>query len=242
MTLTLHKHRGFTLIELLVAIAIIAVLVALLLPAVQSAREASRRTACKNNLKQYGLALHNYHDLHNTFPIGNHPLTFFTFQALVLPQLGETAVYRMINFEYGGTCFQLKAGLTRDQDPGSIVLSVNLCPSDVNTGMQNTNHIPTSGVHIPTDYLGVSGSFALLHDGVFFTGSRIRIGDITDGTSNTIMIGERGIPIDLEHGWPLCAAGTDNDGDADNVLSTIDGLSAGKDDTSHNGHFRLRSK
>ena len=92
---------GFTLIELLVVIAIIAVLIALLLPAVQQAREAARRTQCRNNMHQLGLALHNYHDAHNCFPIfwmgfdqGVSPF------ALLLPYLDESAAYNAINYDH----------------------------------------------------------------------------------------------------------------------------------------------
>src|SRR5690606_5643888 len=90
-----RQAQGFTLIELLVVIAIIAVLIALLLPAVQQAREAARRTQCKNNLKQLGLALHNYHDVYNSFPMGTQtPLTgASSWRFALLPYLDQAVVY-----------------------------------------------------------------------------------------------------------------------------------------------------
>ena len=104
--------RAFTLIELLVVIAIIAVLVALLLPAVQQAREAARRTQCRNNLKQYGIALHNYHDAHQIFPIGNVGNRFWTFQAMLLPFLDQISLFNRCNFNYPGTCFNSNVAST----------------------------------------------------------------------------------------------------------------------------------
>src|SRR5688500_4365529 len=103
------RRRGFTLIELLVVIAIIAVLIALLLPAVQQAREAARRTQCRNNLKQIGLALHNYHDVHNTFPMGYCAgMTYvdgasdtspgWSWATYILPQLDQGPLYNQFNW------------------------------------------------------------------------------------------------------------------------------------------------
>src|SRR3954447_23764237 len=106
MSLRRVRMRGFTLIELLVVIAIIAVLIALLLPAVQSAREAARRSQCVNNLKQIGLALHNYHSMHDVFPMGQSLATGYGWdnwscQALLLSSLEQNALYNACNFMVG---------------------------------------------------------------------------------------------------------------------------------------------
>jgi prepilin-type N-terminal cleavage/methylation domain-containing protein/prepilin-type processing-associated H-X9-DG protein len=232
-----HRHivrRGFTLIELLVVISIIAVLVAMLIPAVQQAREAARRIQCKNNLKQIGLALHSYHDAHNAFPIGNVPRTFFTFQSMILPQLDQGALYGQIDYTRGPTCFDWKSTLVTANDPGNKSVEVFGCPSDPNSGMRT---VTPSGLHIPTSYLGVSGTTSVAFDGILYSGSRITFGNLVDGASSTLMMGERGIPKTLDRGWPICAYGRTGDGDTDNVLSTFNGLQAGAPDSFHNMHF-----
>ncbi len=128
------RRRGFTLIELLVVIAIIAVLIALLLPAVQAAREAARRAQCVNNLKQIGIALHNYHDQVGAFPYGADawgapgPTNFFggNWVLMVLPQLEQNALYNSFNFslQTAGTTAVMNTTVIR------TVLNVLICPSD----------------------------------------------------------------------------------------------------------------
>ncbi len=237
-----RKH-GFTLIELLVVIAIIAILIALLLPAVQQAREAARRSACKNNLKQIGLALHNYHDAHKIFPFGHMGLSasgasyrFWTFQSMLLPYLDQASFYNELDFTTPSTSLGCFGSVNSTTGRGGIVIPVFQCSSDPNAG--KSTDAGSYGKHVPTSYLGVSGTTNTAFNGILFKRSKTRIRDITDGTSSTIAVGERGIPLDLQYGWTICAGGNDSGGNTDNILSTSVGLSPGDSNTSaHNAHF-----
>lgn len=195
-----RQPAGFTLIELLVVIAIIALLVGLLLPAVQKVREAAARTQCQNNLRQIGLALHNYHDTHKSFPPGY--LAAMPYQdgetdtapgwgwaAFLLPQLEQGNLYRQLNFNQS----------VANSPAIQTLLPVFLCPSDQ----------APSGPFSVTDALGVPlttaapASYAACvggdesettdptGQGIFYRNSSTRLSAITDGTSNTIAIGER---------------------------------------------------
>jgi prepilin-type N-terminal cleavage/methylation domain-containing protein/prepilin-type processing-associated H-X9-DG protein len=151
------NRRGFTLIELLVVIAIIAVLIALLLPAVQMAREAARRTQCRNNLKQIGIALHNYHDVHGMYPhiqpdyqlnTGDTRITaYFSMNAFLLPQLEQDPTYNAINFSFsmgqitgttGGPIPLTSPNITAAKN----IIEVFLCPSDGQIQNQSMNAAP----------------------------------------------------------------------------------------------------
>ena len=214
------RRRGFTLIELLVVIAIIAVLIALLLPAVQSAREAARRAQCINNLKQIGLAMHNYHDAIGSFPPGSIADagwngTWWGWTAFVLPQVENAPVYNAINFSLGNahpanfnTVFQ-------------TVIKTFLCPSDatsdglrsdLNWANSNFNLIGTPLTGATSNYVAnwgdmrVQGPFDFtsgettltwgcngVFRGLFGDGSNgitKGIRDATDGTSSTFLAGE----------------------------------------------------
>ena len=131
MTRLRSRRSAFTLIELLVVIAIIAVLIALLLPAVQQAREAARRSQCKNNLKQYGLALHNYHDNYGCFPIGSEANwsngAFLSWQSRILPYVDQSPIYNQINFSTPGV---IGINLSDGQPLRMHTLPYASCPSD----------------------------------------------------------------------------------------------------------------
>ncbi len=195
------RRRGFTLIELLVVIAITAVLIALLLPSVQQAREAARRAQCRNNLKQLGLALHNYHDTHGVLPMGFHwPLgTGWSYH--LLPFLGQTALYSSMTV---GTPTTATTSIWRNGSPEaalSVLLPVLRCPSSASPpAVVNVNGIDR---RVPCDYLAcasgvrttdsgtsVNGIGVANLDGTFYRTSSVRLSDVRDGTSNTIGVGE----------------------------------------------------
>jgi len=196
-------RRGFTLIELLVVIAIIAVLIALLLPAVQQAREAARRTQCRNNLHQLGLALHNYHDTHSCFPPGTVASSAngssvsdaaqqpgWTFLAMILPFVDETSIYNACNFTLStrGTPGELSNSTAMGQ-----IINQYLCPSDGSYKKSGnyavSNYMPVAGIN--SSYCRYNHpTYQEKHCGVFSASSRVRIRDIRDGTSNTLMVGE----------------------------------------------------
>jgi prepilin-type N-terminal cleavage/methylation domain-containing protein len=197
-------RRAFTLVELLVVIAIIALLIGLLLPAVQKVREAANRTACRNNLKQIGLALHNYHDVNDGFPAGytitgsdNLELGGFGGFVYLLPYLEQEALWRQwdLNAKWYDPP---NANLVGTQ------LKVFFCPSNRTRGVIDFSFlVPIAGRPLPNpaacDYLLCKGANAALCEmcqvppagrGAFDVNTHTRITDITDGTSNTFAAGE----------------------------------------------------
>ena len=189
-----RQIRGFTLIELLVVIAIIAVLIALLLPAVQQAREAARRTQCKNNMHQVALAIHNYHDVYNTLPpsaaisqgfAGNNGS--WSIHGRLLPQLEQGSLYSRVDLTTAWD-FQLVID--------GLKIAVYSCPSDImgdtarDTGAGKPKLFPTSyGFNMGT-WLVYDPATGRGGEGLFFPNSRIRIGDATDGSSSTLLAAE----------------------------------------------------
>jgi prepilin-type N-terminal cleavage/methylation domain-containing protein len=228
---------GFTLVELLVVITIVAVLAALLLPAVQAARESARLLQCQNNLKQYGLALQHYHSVYNVFPPGNIPNRSWTAQSMLLPYLEADAIYQMFdNFRYTGYCFYAFNSLPPSRDPGNYVLPFDKCADDPKAG---TIWHAYSGVgyHGCTAYLGVMGTSPTTKDGILFSAVRgVGLKDVKDGSSNTLIMGERGIS-DYLYGWCYCGWGQWGTGEGDNLCSAQQGLSPGLPDGNHDFHF-----
>jgi len=219
-----HRMRGFTLIELLVVIAIIAILIALLLPAVQQAREAARRTQCKNNLKQLGLALHNYHDTFISFPLGAlAPYHNGNWRSKILPYLDQAPLYNRLTASepsvasgysgqrndainigvYGTGSYGVLAGLT---------VTAYACPSNPTDTNFNSVSNPTMNnaergqTH---DYVGVagagpdpggragqcsadlSGRGIICQNGLLYPNGSTQMRDVTDGTSNTLIVAEQ---------------------------------------------------
>jgi prepilin-type N-terminal cleavage/methylation domain-containing protein/prepilin-type processing-associated H-X9-DG protein len=190
-------RRGFTLIELLVVIAIIAVLIGLLLPAVQAAREAARRMQCSNNLKQIGLALANYEGALGVYPPGRTSWpNVWSSLAQMLPYMEGSNQFNSLNFNYPPVDLTSSGGLTNAPNTTGVgtTIRVFLCPSDskdrVDPSFGPNNYVADAG----TGTLN-GGSFKVtagspLPDGVFYDTSAVRVADITDGLSRTIAFSE----------------------------------------------------
>ncbi|QDT65506.1 DUF1559 domain-containing protein [Calycomorphotria hydatis] len=257
-SLTTTRH-GFTLVELLVVIAIISTLIALLLPAVQQAREAARRSQCKNNMKQLGLAMHNYHDSHGTFPPGgiwnygsgagaatgfqNDPdqlcnlagdwsrmqAACWMWHCMILPYIEQTATYNKLPIGESSP-----NGVVQNSAFDEIMqtpIETFRCPSDPAPIQNPENYVavPSGQFHawLATPALSPVTSYAAAHnsnhyrgylprasckvtdyDGVFGTASKVRMRDITDGTSNTIMLGEKAYGREINSTGKLSEGGT----------------------------------
>lgn len=257
-----RSRLGFTLIELLVVIAIIAVLIALLLPAVQQAREAARRTQCRNHLKQLGVACHNYHDAHSVLPIGSG-YSLWGWKVYILPYIDQAPMYNVNNFSndtdssgnfcrsQGTPCYTSQHQMAALNTAGvkthaNSVITVLGCPSDplgmtpyggpvspgnsenmngnyhgvcgnVNSVTRaNNNYGPGSRhrIFLPATSSGSGykiGSYnpGSEYNGMFGYALKVNLGMVTDGTSNTFMIGERA--VDASHSWGWTITGTEGD-------------------------------
>lgn len=204
------NRRGFTLIELLVVIAIIAILIALLLPAVQQAREAARRSTCKNNMKQIGLGLHNYHDIYNSFPIGAQS-TYLkpNWRIGILPQIDQAPAYNQLNWagQFANT-FASNPVLT------TLRVPIYNCPSSsLPNNTLGRNPDGSRGPGQVMDYVGIAGASTdpggstnvcsavmsrggiWCQNGLLSANIHFRMRDCTDGTSNTLLVAEQSGPV-----------------------------------------------
>jgi prepilin-type N-terminal cleavage/methylation domain-containing protein len=198
-------RKGFTLVELLVVAAITGVLVALLLPAVQSAREAARRSHCQNNLRQIGIALHDYHAAHGAFPIGCVEKRTFSqptarqlaWSASLLPHLEQQPLWQMIDF---GSPYDS----ARNAPAARTVIAAFLCPSAVRLaeGRDGNQVSRPSGEYqaAAIDYGGVYGAVQVSPsgNGAMLFDRAVSLKQITDGSSHTMMVAE-----DTGRGWPM---------------------------------------
>jgi len=216
----IRRRLAFTLVELLVVIAICAILMGLLLPAVQKVREAAACAKCQNNLKQIALGLHNYHGQSGRFPPGHRgvrnpdrmPYTGWPLD--LLPYLEQSAMH--------STALD---AFRRDPNPFhnpphtglATVVSMYACPSDSRVSRPQIAEKSKYSIAF-TSYLGVSGKDYSTKDGILFQNSQTSLADVSDGTSNTLLLGERPPSADFQFGWWYAGIGQRRTGSADMIL------------------------
>jgi prepilin-type N-terminal cleavage/methylation domain-containing protein/prepilin-type processing-associated H-X9-DG protein len=212
-----RDRHGFTLVEILVVIAMLVVVMALLLPSILRARAAAYKTQCASNLHQIGVALHLYHETYKGLPAGcsyeggNSRQPHMSWHTRILPFIERESLW-------------VEAERAFAQDPwfesvpphaglGTVIRTYG-CPADSRTLVPASFSLPIA----LTSYLGVEGLNQFTKDGMLFLDSKVRISDVIDGASNTLMVGERPPSGDLRLGWWYAGWGQDKDGSAEMIL------------------------
>ncbi|MBA4189136.1 MAG: hypothetical protein C0467_14150 [Planctomycetaceae bacterium] len=213
-------RRAFTLIELLVVIAIIALLMGLTLPAVQKIREGASRTQCMNNMRQMGTALQSHQHTYGGLPAGVVTTGtwdwYWSWMGKLLPFVEQQSVSDKAKVHATTV-----SNYPWTNPAVGVPMKVFTCPQDPRGVLVTTNY-PGLGPVGLTMYLGNCGTTGTSYDGVLFTNSNLKMADITDGTSNTIIVGERPPSSDLAFGWWFAGSGWDGQGSADVVLGSRD--------------------
>jgi prepilin-type processing-associated H-X9-DG protein len=217
------SRSAFTILELLVVIGIIAVLMGLLIPAVQKVRAAGQRVKCSNQMRQLGLGLIRHHDERGVLPMGVTPIPskydfpYLTWLTRILPYVEQDKLWQQAIEDYRQ---QRNPFRTTPHSGLATPVALFTCPSDGRGSGPFDTH--KKRVVAVTDYIGVLGTEHGKTDGVLYRGSSTRFGDISDGTSHTLMVGERPAGGDFWFGWWYAGVGMESTGSPDSLLGVIE--------------------